>query len=331
MANSVPTLTNENWHMFQPSQLETSLATATGNPANPQAFPLMMSARARNEDAGSTYQAQVDQMHATQIAEAMMAQRTARMTAASGMMKSAGETPGMVQALQTGGMIDPGVDLSGIDAGANAKASATNMGTAGRGIGAAAMGGITGLAPAAQSVFGSGADQGPAAIVQAAMVKEAGANGRHASSGAGGALRATLNDEGAVNVTGKMLKGETPEDFKARVGGGVAPLTYIQRAAQARAVRNVGNGGMTSLPPAQQNTPQAAAPTAQAAPAATSTDTAKSQVAAAVQKMLPKIQQTNPAAYADIHAAGAINPVPYRGSWAIQGASGKTYPLGSAQ
>lgn len=184
MANSVPTLTNENFHMFEPSPIETSLAANVDNPMTPSARGNLFRYQTGNALQGQQYQEQVNQMHAAQIAEAIMAQRTARMTGAATALKDAGQTPGMADVLQRMGLVDPGIDLSPIGNAANAASSAKNMGEAGRGIGSAAMGGITGLAPAAQSVFGPGVGQGPAAIVQAAGVKEAGANSR--AGGAGG-------------------------------------------------------------------------------------------------------------------------------------------------
>lgn len=353
MANSVPTLTNENWHMFQPSQLETSLAPHVSNPADPNAFPLMMSARFRNENAGANYQAQVDQMHAAQIAEAMMAQRNARMNTAVTALKDAGQTPGMIAGLQRMGVVDPGIDLSELSSGADQKAAALNMHNVGTGAGAAAQGGITGLTPAVQSAFGPTAGQTlPPAMVQAAGIN---ANGRIAASGnTNGRIKVSIND-GTPTFSGYVNPGEDPRTAVTRIGGGDNPITYRDLVPKKGAApqSNSGVGGLvpskgfgTSLPPApgfvggdgtdssitggipQDMMPSTQAPsptTSQAA--APSSGIAADRVKAAILQALPEIQRANPAAYADIQAAGGINPVPSGGSWGIKGASGKVYPL----
>jgi hypothetical protein len=332
MANSVPTLTNENYHMFEPSPLETSLAVRTGDV---NAFPLMMSARFRSENAGQDYQAQVNQMHAAQIAEAMMAQRTARMGVTTTALKDAAGAPGMVAGLQRMGIVDPSVDLSELSSGADATAAAKRIHDTGLGLGSMAQGGFTGLAPAAATAVGPGVEQGSPALVQAASIRAAASGGANS-----GKVTGHLDNYGDLTFSGKMLPGETPEAFKARIGGGSAPSpTVMGRPIQQRG----GSSGssVTSLPRATPSNFPAPPPgvlegdipgttTAPASTAQTTTPDngiAKAQVEEVVRKSLPAIQKANPAAYADIHAAGSINVVPYKGTWGIQGASKTVYPL----
>jgi hypothetical protein len=179
MANSVPTLTNENWHMFEPSPIETSLAANVDNPATPSARGNLFRYQTQSQLSGQRYQDQIDQMHAAQIAQAMMAQQTARNGQMSTSLKDATSAPGMTDVYRQLGILPQGVDTSGFDAGTQAAASSKNMGEAGRGIGSAAMGGITGLAPAAQSVFGPGTDQGPSALEKAAGIRAAASGGNN--------------------------------------------------------------------------------------------------------------------------------------------------------
>lgn len=320
MANSVPTLTNENFHMFEPSPLETSLASRVGDPANPQMFPLMMDARFRNEAAGQSYQQQIQAMHALQVQEAMAAQATARGGMISTSLKDAGGNPGMTDVLKQLGVIPQGVDTSAFDAATGAGASAKNMGEAGRGIGSAAMGGITGLAPASQSVFGPGAGQGPAAIVQAAQVKEAGANARHAS-GAGG-------------VTVSMPVGE-PGPNQPSVRYKVAPsmvpgLPYMGgRPQPSGSSGDEGNVGDTG-PIGASGAPVVATPAPAPAPAKTA-----AQVQQSVMAALPSIAANSPAIHADI-VAGALNGAPnivanpHGPGYMIQGAKGQYSAAGLA-
>lgn len=183
MAGNTPTLTNENYHIFEPSPIETSLASQVDDPAKPSAFPLLMSYRARNQISGDQYQSQIDQMHAIQQQQAAANQSAARADNFTKFLKVAGETPGAVAAMVSAGLVPQGADLSGVDAGSNVKAASLNMHNAGTGIGAAAQGGITGLTSAAQMAFGPQAGQTLSpAIVQAAALKAAG----HGGGGKGG-------------------------------------------------------------------------------------------------------------------------------------------------
>ena len=250
MAGNTPSLSTENWHMFAPSPIETSLATAVDNPANPSAFPLLMMYRAQMDNSRGTYQGQLDDMHATQIEQARQAQQTARHGQLITGLKDAAAAPGMVRALQTGGIIPEGMDVSQLDAGANAMASAKMMGDAGRGLGSAAMGGFTGLAPAAQQVFGPGTGQGPAALVQAAAIKGAGRSG-------GGPSLSYSQDPDTGALTARMNKvplGTTPDQVKNLMGGGAPmPTTIENRTAQAA----VALAAKRQMPIMQQQNPTA--------------------------------------------------------------------------
>lgn len=334
MVSTVPILTNENFHMFEPSQLETSLANKVGGTSymNPQAFPLMMDARIRGEAANSAYQSQVDQMHRAQIAEAMMAQQTARGAMIAGAMRDAGQTPGMVQALQSGGGggLIPGLDLSGIAAGANAKANATNIGVAGRGLGEMSIGGFTGLQPAAQSVVGPSVGQGDPALVRAAGIN---ANGRIAASG---------NNPGMVNVTvpqGPVGPNQPTVHFKAPigavpglpfVGGGGNPLAGGDPNAAPYGSNIIGNpllGGIPGLDPQLADKGVAARP-AGSFPAQPTVTKTPQQIQQSVAAALPNIAAYNPIIHADI-IAGAVNgapniiPNPHGPGYIIQGAKGQ--------
>lgn len=215
MANSVPSLSNYNYHMFEPSPIETSLAASVDNPATPSAFPLLMAYRAQNQQGNSDYQANIDTMHQIQQQEGANQQDIARRNAFTTALKDI-TTPGQLQVAKQLGVLPSGIDDTQLSGDLQTSMSAKNIGEAGRGLGAAAMGGFTGLAPAAQQTMGPGVEQGPAAIVQAAQIKEAGANARHNSPGAAGGMMhysvAGQPDENGIapTVSGKGAPGMIP-------------------------------------------------------------------------------------------------------------------------
>lgn len=183
MANSVPTLTGENFHIFEPSPIETSLVANVDNPMTPSARGNLFRYQTQNQLNGQNYQSQVDQMHRAQIAEAMMAQQTSRGSMLATALHDASGAPGTTDILRQLNILPQGVDTGSFDAGTQAAASAKNLGEGGRGLGALGMAGFTGLQPAAQSVAGPGVGQGPSALEKAAVIN---ANGRVAARDAGG-------------------------------------------------------------------------------------------------------------------------------------------------
>lgn len=272
MAGNSPTLTNENYHMFQPSQIETSLASSVDNPATPSAFPLLMGYRAQNQQAANQYQQQLDGMHQIQMQEAQANQLTARAGAFNTTLKDLTQ-PGAVPMAQQMGLIPQGVDTSQFVQNLTDAANSKNIEGAGRGAGALMSGGATGVAasPTLQALL-PGLGQGPAPIVQAAGIN------------AGGRVAAAQISQGGVTYSAPVGDiGPNQPTAHWKQPGGTAPVVP----------------GSTSLPPAQ---------TQAATPAATGT----SSIAAIQQKVaagLPNVQAVNPSSHADI-LAGSINGKP---------------------
>lgn len=313
MAGNTPTLTNENYHIFEPSPIETSLASQANALIPSNASPMLSYYQARNSMSGNQYQAQLDQMHQIQQQEAAANQSAARADNFTKFLKVAGETPGAVAAMVSAGLVPQGADLSGVDAGSNAKALASNLGNGGRGLGAMAMGGFTGLAPAAQSVAGPGVGQGPSALEKAAAIKSAGHGG--GGGGGGSGIKFSTDADGVTRASGKALPGETIDQFTQRVNGG-NPLPTFDT------VRKSTRPGQTSLPQA----PQTGAPVAaKSSGVASGGDNAG--IVQAARKGLVNLQRTNPAGYADVAANKGTAIVPHASGIGAKGASGQVYPL----
>lgn len=324
MANSVPTLTNENFHMFEPSPIETSLAANVDNPMTPSARGNLFRYQAQNQLNGENYQAQIQAMHDAQIREAMMAQQTARGGMISTSLKDASAAPGMTDVLRQLGVLPQGVDTSSFDTGTNLAASSKNMGEAGRGLGSMAMGGFTGLAPAAQSVAGAGVGQGPAAIVQAAQVKEAGANARHASGGGASGM-------GTVSMpVGEIGPNQPTVHFKVPLGS-IPGLPFVGKGARSSEGGGDGSADDSAAPMQPTNNPVTPnLPAPQQAPVKTA-----QQVQQSVMAALPSIAANSPAIHADI-VAGALNGAPnvianpHGPGYIVQGARGQYNATGFA-
>lgn len=279
MAGNSPTLTNENYHMFEPSPIETSLASSVDNPATPSAFPLLMMYRGQNQDAANQYQQQLNSMHQIQQQEAQANQLTARAGVFDTTLKNLTQ-PGQVSMAQQMGLIPAGVDTSQFVQNLSDASSAKNLEGAGRGGGALAASGMTGIdnSDVLKHLI-PGLGQGPAPLVQAAGINAAGRVQAAGISGGGVTYSAPIpKPDGTYDPLGPTAHWKQP--------GGTAPVIP----------------GSTSLPQAPSSTPSASVGSAPSIPA----------MQARITAALPSVQSSGPSGpstHADI-VAGSVNGKP---------------------
>ena len=234
MANGAPTFTAENYHLFQPSQIETGLANAVDDPARPSAFPMLMSYRAQREGNDANYQSTLDNMHQMQLAEFNQTQQNNGRTQMLTGLKDA-KTPGEIAVMKQLGIIPQGIDTSQWEQNLTDDTAATNVGNAGRGLGPLLQGG-TNIPDTTLQRFVPGATSGTPAIVQAARENSA---GRVAAAGIG---------QGGVTYSAPV----------GDIGPNQATAHWKQPAGTGPIVP-----GNTSLPPAPGSSTPTAQPTTQ--------------------------------------------------------------------
>lgn len=161
MATGTPQITPFSWHMAQPSAIETSLAQKVDDPNNPSAIPMLAYYQAQNHINNDNYTAGLADTNAEQVRQAQALRDNEMRKTIVTSLKDAATHPGIIQALRSSGYLPDGMDTARLEQGAEDSSLATNIGNGGRGLGAAGMAGFTGLAPAAQRIFGPGVDQGP--------------------------------------------------------------------------------------------------------------------------------------------------------------------------
>jgi hypothetical protein len=313
MANGTPTFTNPNWHEFQPSQIETSLANAVDDPSRPSAFPMLMGYKAQRQGAAQDYTNQISAMHDAQMQEFLANNRLAQGTQFLTGLKDATQ-PSHVGMLQQLGIIPQGMDTSGLVRDLTNATNATNLEKGGRGIGSMATGGITGLTPSIQGLA-PGAVQGVNPLMGAAGINAAGRTGA--------ALIAANNKPiGTVNhgigngdfITGSIHNGQMPEGVLTSLG--IAPSSQTPRPS-------TGVSGDNMKSPSAS--PLAGNPTANAAATQQSLN---AQAIKTVNGLRSKGDPDSINAARDILDAGQKNGNQYKIlSGNLVGSSGKLYPM----
>ena len=343
------TLSNQNWHMFEPSPIETQLALA--DPVkNPRAVALLGGYQAERQNNQATYEAQLDAMHAQQIQMAQAAAAQHQQEQSLKLLVDGGKSPGLLAAARSSPSLTSLVpsDTSALEAGAQAAATSANVKSFGQGAGAAAQGGITGLTALAPQALGVPLQQGAPALVQAAQIKEAGANARHATGDAGsGAPRVTARIDPFTNtvaynvappkggaLTPDMLLGAIPQGTDGK------PMTRLPQAPSRNP--NVLTGGLPGgpqgnpnafsrqgPPPGGKDNPllgggptEGNAPAPQAAPA---------KAVTSATDAFSNFQRSNPQGAQDAMALakqkGSFQTKIVGGKLSVVGASGQTYAV----
>lgn len=312
MANSVPSLSNYNYHMFEPSPIETSLAASVDNPATPSAFPLLMAYRAQNQQGNAQYQDNIDQMHQLQAEEGIRAQKT---QLANSFLTSLPHLalPGAAQAASSAGVLPDGTDLTGLAAGGQQAADAKNMSEMLTGLGHAGQGNVN-VPDATIQPLVPGAHMGPNPLIASTAMKEAGAMSRHNSGEASMKYAPSLNmgvpGGSGDSITVKMRPGETPDSIKTRLG---VPSLHSTPTVPGANTRTPTQSPLTG--PRSDNTGAGGA------------DNGRKYAAVNTVRGLP------PDAQRDVLAAATQNNNSYKivtgpQGEALMGISGQLYPLG---
>lgn len=228
MANGTPTFTNPNWHEFQPSAIETNLASSVDNPATPSAFPLLMGYMGQRQANDGAYADQLAQMHQNQMMEFNANQQQTNLTRLGGMLEHIND-PGAAQTAVSLGLI-PEQSANPWITSLTASSDAKNLNEAGSGLGRAAQGGFTNLPTAP---LGPNVKQGPNPQITSAEINAAGR--RDAASAAGGP-RITLPygppgpSQGSVSY--KAAPGTPLQPAPGQPGSGTAPPPQLSEQAQ---------------------------------------------------------------------------------------------------
>ena len=180
MANT--SLANANYHLYEPSSIETSLAANVDNVHNPSAFPLLMMYRAQNQEAGQQYGQQLEQQRQDQMS-------LANQNYAAAMQKNAVDAAGHLGVAGAGEAMQPlfpNLNFAPGAAAANQRAVAGNVKDVGVGLGGAGNAGVTGLAPyAAQALPGANLQDGVNPRVAAAQVASSNRRDPYAATATG--------------------------------------------------------------------------------------------------------------------------------------------------
>ena len=334
MAGNIPSLTNQNYHMYEPSPIETSLASSADALQPNVAMPLLMSYRAQNQMRSQQYQDNIDQMHQIQQTEGNRAYENQRSQNFTNLLEKV-KDPGAAKLAYSSGLLPQGADPTSWISGLQANSDATNTEKSGRGYGPLAAGNInlTGN-PGFNAAF-PGAVQGVNPQIGAATIN---ANGRVAAAQEGGAPKLSINPwDGSTTLSGKMQPGENTQQAQLRMNGGQNLVTgqqqAIQKAADAKAAR-LGGGGATSLPPAPTDTAMTGQPSPSTAGNTPPPQPAPTMSSTQSQTALTNMQISNPKAYQDIvararHSGGSVKVVPLSGGGVgFVGLEG-TYPIAS--